>query len=1429
MSMNPSSAYCRILKSLSCPGFRPASVALAAALFALSAGSAFAQENADSGKKLPPSVTNPARNLRPLPHDENDREALQEGPEFLKRRLDWFFKPRAFPLGFIPQGARERALQHMKQMYQREGRFSLRSAAISTALLPPPSGSNAAWTPIGPQATTSQFYGGFTSGRVTALAVNPNNTNNVYLGGADGGLWMTTDGGTTWTPLTDYPPNSGIPTIAVGALALDPSTCGSAICTTVFVGTGEDNFAGDNIYGEGVLKCTVTSGAPPSAACIQDNTFHFSNGKPLDQMRGGPLVGALAVDRASGKNNILLAAVRGRGTAIESGIYCSENSGLDWVHVLPDVAGVVGTDVAFASDGTAWAALGSPSGNAVYNGIYKSKVALAHCSDITGSAAWNQSSLPAGTPASKLGRITLAIAPSDNTRIYAAIADSTTFSTSLLGVITTTNATSASPAWTQLTAALVTTSGICNHQCFFDLPLAVHPADPKTVYAGGAAQNGTLIRSTDGGNTWAEISRSTFSDGLHVDMHVIAFDKTGGTMYVGNDGGAWKTTTPKGAPNAGFWTNLNQSLNITQFYPGVSIHPSSTGFALGGTQDNGTQVYQGWNGSPLLWQDAGFGCDGGFTAIDFSIPSTSYGECEYIPSSILLIVTSFNNGDLGKGFLATTGINGADRGNFIPPLLMDPNNSNTLYFGTCRLYKTTDNAQIWNAISPDVTSASHPADCSSQSGGVLSTIAVAPGNSGAIYVGSDNGDVEMTADGGTTWTSLANVLYLPPRAVTQVAVDPLNAATAYAVFSGFGSCANIAITCDGMGHVFKTTNGTAGAAATWTDISIAPFSATPLPDIPVNAIVIDPDDATHSTLYIGTDIGAFYTLDGGKNWSPLGAAGTLPNAQILSLTLHDSSRTLRAATHGRGVWDLNLGPGLNTHAFQISKLAPFTANAGAGATSLVVTGTGFTGTSKVFWNGSLRSTSFTDSTHLTATNISAADLAAGGVVQVSVKDGVNTTNSLPFTVLGGPPALTSILPTQVSVNAGATIITLTGTGFSATSTVAFNGSTAGVTVTDTTGVPTKLKASLAASLLGPYGSTNDITVVNPPPGGGASSAATFTVAAQRPPNDNFANAINIASNSFTDTQDSSGATTENADATPPCVQQFTSAQGNTGGLHNGVYNTIWYKFTPGSAGNLNIDTIGSSYDSVLSVWTGSSGSLNAVGNGCNDDINPGIVVQSQITNLPLTGGTTYFIMVSSFGPPDPNPVALGGQSVFNFQFTPSPDFTLMPQAPTSATVNAGSPASYTIAVGAVNGFSSNVTLTCSLPAAATTCSVTPSPIVPGNNPTVTVTTTVRSFFPPSGVQRRVSPWPMPLLAILVSMMVLALLALSTRTRRLRLAFSVPLAALFLLLVFQAAGCGGGGGSTPPPPTGTQVGTYTVTVTGTSGTTTHTTTVSLTVK
>ena len=449
----------------------------------------------------------------------------------------------------------------------------------------------------------------------------------------------------------------------------------------------------------------------------------------------------------------------------------------------------------------------------------------------------------------------------------------------------------------------------------------------------------------------------------------------------------------------------------------------------------------------------------------------------------------------------------------------------------------------------------------------------------------------------------------------------------------------------------------------------------------MNDIVLDPD--VPGTMYAATDLGVCVgncTVTP-CTWSTLGTG--LPRVAVLSLRLTRlrarSSPPRTAAACGPLLQQFRF------HGPRIFSLTPTSASAGGAQLTLTVTGTALTGGTIMFGSTALTSTGTSSDTSISG--IVPSTLLVAGIPKVSVQVGTNTSNALPFSVLALTPTLTSISPSSTPVqtpNPTTNIqVQLTGTNFASSAKVLFNGAPSGISTTFNSS--TSLSATLPAALLGPFGSTNDIGVLNTPPGGGKSTPVTFKVVAPPPVNDNLANAINITSFTYVDVKDSSGATTQSGDPTPPptCVSQYSSAQGNTGGLPNGAYNTIWYQFTPTLTANLEVDTVGSSYDTVLSIWTGAAASLTNI--ACNDDINPGILTQSQLSGIPLTAGTTYYIMVSSFGPPDPNPIALGGKSQLNFSYNsglyPTPTITSI--SPTSA--NSGDPG-FTLTVNGTNFF-----------------------------------------------------------------------------------------------------------------------------------------------
>ncbi len=750
------------------------------------------------------------------------RTQEREVRDVQRQREEWFYRQRAYPQLYVPAGAYHRALKQLEQKVAAE-------AAARARFAPSAPASNPSWTFIGPQPIQTPYTDPVVSGRVTALAMDPSNVNTVYLGGAQGGVWKTTNGGTTWTPLTDTQAST-----AIGSIALDPSNS-----STIYVGTGEENFSGDSYYGAGILKSTNggmtwTQFCGPFCGPVGQDGYYG----------GGARIGALAVDPANGQ--ILLAAV---ALLNNDGVYRSVDGGNSWALVL---SGNPGNSVIFDPTGNvAYASLGSGFSGGT-EGVFKST---------NGGQTWTPAN---GTGANMLnltnaGRIVLAMAPSSSTTLYAGIADVNTGD--LLGFFKTTDG---GTSWMQLPA----TPDYCTPQCYYDNVIAVQPTNPNVVFAGGAYTT-TLVRSLDGGASWTTLQSAQNFGFLHADMHALAFFPDGNTLYLGNDGGAYVTTQITASDP--FFTALNSTLGLIQFYPGLSIHPTNPAIAIGGNQDNGTVVYSG----SLAWNDVVCG-DGGYTAIDFNTPATMYATCEQFN-----IFKSTSNGTFGSWNAALNGIDTSDRVDFIPPLVMDPSNSQTLYFGTDRVYQTTNGASNWTAISPDLTGGDGFF-------GVISTIAVAPSNSNTVYAGTMDNQVQVStnADSGTSaiWTNIS--AGLPPRVVTVVAVDPVTSTTAYAAFSGFTSFG------DGLGHVFKTTTG----GSVWTDISGN------LPNTPVNFLVIIAD--APSTLFAATDVGVFYSTNGGASWTSL--VNGLPRIAVMGLTFQTSSRTLRASTHGRGAWDINI-------------------------------------------------------------------------------------------------------------------------------------------------------------------------------------------------------------------------------------------------------------------------------------------------------------------------------------------------------------------------------------------------------------------------------------------------------------------------------------------------------------------------------------------
>jgi len=665
-------------------------------------------------------------------------------------------------------------------------------------------------------------------GRVTDVVGDPANANKFYVGAASGGVWKTLDGGATFAPIFD-----GQGSLSIGALAIDPRDS-----NILYVGTGEANPGGGSVAypGDGVWK-TVDGGA----------TWQHLG---LDATVS---IGRIVVDPKT-PGNVFVAATGELFTRnVDRGVYRSQNGGLTWTKVLfvSDIAGAVDLAIdpvdprrVFAAT---WERIRSPK-ERIYggpgSGLWRS---------VDGGTTWTR--LAGGLPASTTepNRIGVAIAPSSPSTVYTSFYRK---DNSFDGVF---RSTDGGTTWTRQTVTGL--SAIIGAQGFWSGRLFVHPTNPAEVWVDGVG----LARSTN-----SAASFTTVAGGLHADHHAQWFFPANPAVILkGNDGGLYRSS------NGGTsWTHFN-NLPISQFYT-VEAHPAEPLKVYGGLQDNG--VKRTVTGGLDDWSNV-TGGDGFEVHVDPRSTSVIYSESQFGALS-----RSTNGGTSFSS--ATSGLSG--RLGWKTPLAIDPQSTgtgltSTIYLGSNLLFRSTNSATSWTAISGDLTNGNQGV------GGVvfgtITTLAVAPSNRNTIYIGTDDGNVWVTRDAGATYTRVDAAL--PDLWVTQVAVDPANDAIAYATFSGFRVDQPLA-------HVFRTTD----RGATWSDIS------GDLPDAPVNEIAIDPRQS--STLYVGTDVGVFVSRDLGAAWTPLGVG--LPDGVVVTdmKILPGPPATLLAATYGRSIYSIEL-------------------------------------------------------------------------------------------------------------------------------------------------------------------------------------------------------------------------------------------------------------------------------------------------------------------------------------------------------------------------------------------------------------------------------------------------------------------------------------------------------------------------------------------
>jgi photosystem II stability/assembly factor-like uncharacterized protein len=463
-----------------------------------------------------------------------------------------------------------------------------------------------------------------------------------------------------------------------------------------------------------------------------------------------------------------------------------------------------------------------------------------------GGNTWQRLAGGLPAPGPNIGRIGFGQSPSTPDRLYAIYINTAgTFD----GFFTSANG---GNTWTRLPDD----PGLSGSQSSYGWWFAriwVDPATPNHVFVAGVP----LMESTNGGTSW----RSQSS--VHADQHAMEWDpKSAGRVYLGNDGGVYRSQTN----GTGGWS-FGSVQPFTQFYT-VDVGEQDPSRIVGGAQDNGcTRSYS--SADPSDWNSWACG-DGLESLISFENQNVVYGCSQYGSC-----VRSLNGGESGGSIGSTS----SARRNWLTPLVFDPNDADVMYYAGNIVNRSINGGQTWTAISPDLTGGDpNPGD--SYPFGTVTTVAAAKSDPMVLYAGTDDGRVWFTRNRGGSWTRSTDP-DLPNRWVTRVAVDPTDADVAYVTFSGFRNG-------DDTPYVLRSGDG----GVSWTDITGN------LPQAPVNAI-----DA-HGRLIVATDVGVFLSDDGGAKWLRLGRG--LPRAPVLDIRVHEPSKTLHAATFGRGMWKVKL-------------------------------------------------------------------------------------------------------------------------------------------------------------------------------------------------------------------------------------------------------------------------------------------------------------------------------------------------------------------------------------------------------------------------------------------------------------------------------------------------------------------------------------------
>jgi photosystem II stability/assembly factor-like uncharacterized protein len=650
-------------------------------------------------------------------------------------------------------------------------------------------------------------------GRITDIESHPDSPETIYLGAASGGVWKTTDNGNNWEFMFE-----DIDLISIGDIAIDPNNE-----NIIYAGTGEANSSSYSFLGNGIYK-SYNGGESWEHSGLELSAY----------------IGRIIVDYDN-SNRVFAAACGNLFTPSEErGIYRSLDAGGTWERVLFVNDTVAAIDLVQHPENPdiLYAAMWERTRGLEYRHSYGEGTGI--WKSIDGGDNWEE--LTNGLPAGDVGRPGLAIAKSNPDVLYVYY----DMPESEVRVYKTQNS---GALWTETNDGEL--NGMNSSFGWYFGQVRVHPDDENMVWVMGVQ----MFVSTNGGNSW----EYGVEDDVHVDHHAMFFDEVNNRILLGNDGGLYSSNT-----NGIIWDKIN-NLPFNQFYA-LDIDYQNPDRLIGGTQDNNTILTNSGN---LDDWEAILGGDGMYCLIDYSDPDVLYAEYQW--------GNLFKSTDGGEYMDYIAWNWNDDRINWSAPLAMDPVNPFVLYFGSYRIWKSTNGGLSWDDVSGDITKGID------QYFHTVTTIAVSPVNNNIVIAGTGDGLIHISTNAGVNWENITNGL--PDRWITSVIADPFDENTIYATISGFRWDEQLA-------HVYKSTD----LGQTWQSISGN------LPELPVNDIVLDPMYPEY--IYIGTDAGVFFTNNSGQEWTML--SDGLPSVAVVAMKIHAPSRTLVVGTFGVSMYKLNL-------------------------------------------------------------------------------------------------------------------------------------------------------------------------------------------------------------------------------------------------------------------------------------------------------------------------------------------------------------------------------------------------------------------------------------------------------------------------------------------------------------------------------------------